>query len=211
MKRSGLPPNDPLRGLGDGLGQTLDSIIASWPSHRSSDHLRLEVAAAFDGDRKCALPSVDAMLAQGGADIEPRTRRWYLDHFSEPSVLDVDRPVPGCGCPGCTGIPSDHSVRQRQLRRRRAGHGRFDEMVDRARAVPLVAVVQRLGLGTPAQRGRELAVCCPLHDDSHPSLQLNPAKQVWYCHPCGIGGDAIKLYMRARRIEFAEAVRELAS
>ena len=211
MKRSGLPPNDPLRGLGDGLGQSLDSIIASWPSHRSSDHLRLEVAAAFDGDRKCALPSVDAMLAQGGADIEPRTRRWYLDHFSEPSVLDVDRPVPGCGCPGCTGIPSDHSVRQRQLRRRRAGHGRFDEMVDRARAVPLVAVVQRLGLGTPAQRGRELAVCCPLHDDSHPSLQLNPAKQVWYCHPCGIGGDAITLYMLTRRIEFAEAVRELAS
>ena len=84
-------------------------------------------------------------------------------------------------------------------------------MVETAREVPLLEVVQRLGLGTPAQKGRELAVCCPLHDDSHPSLQLNPEKQVWYCHPCGIGGDAIKLYMRARRIEFAEAVRELAS
>ena len=77
--------------------------------------------------------------------------------------------------------------------------------------MPLLEVVQRLRLGTPAQKGREFAVCCPLHDDSQPSLQLNPAKQVWYCHPCGIGGDAIKLYMRARRIEFTEAVRELAA
>jgi len=84
-------------------------------------------------------------------------------------------------------------------------------MVETAREVSLLEVVQRLGLGTPAQKGRELAVCCPFHDDAHPSLQLNPEKQVWYCHPCGIGGYAIKLYMRARRIEFAEAVRELAS
>ncbi len=211
MKRSGLPPNDPLRGLGDGLGQTLDSIIASWPSHRSSDHLRLEVAAAFDADRKCALPSVDAMLAQGVADIEPRPRRWYFDHFAEPSGLAHSQPVPGCGCPGCTGIPSDHPVRKQRLRKRQAGRERFDERVERARAVPLLEVVQRLGLGTLAKKGRELAVCCPLHDDSDPSLQLNPAKQLWYCHPCGIGGDAIKLFMRTRRVEFAEADRELTS
>ena len=121
MKRSGLPADDLLRALGDGLDEALDAIIESWPSHRSSDHLRLEVAAAFDGDRKCSLPSVDAMLAQGVADIEPRTRWWYLDKFAEPSVLAHNDPVPGCGCPECTGIPADHPVRQRQLRRRRAG------------------------------------------------------------------------------------------
>jgi len=211
MKRSGLPPNDPLRGLGDGLGQTLDSIIASWPSHRSSDHLRLEVAAAFDGDRKCSLPSVDAMLAQGVADIDPRSRRWYLDKFAEPSVLAHSDPVPGCGCPNCTGIPSDHPVRQRQLRRRQARHECFAEIVETAKAVPLLEVVQRLELGTPVKRGKELAVCCPLHEDNNPSLRLNPTKQLWYCSPCAEGGDALKLYMRARRLSFSEAVRELAA
>ena len=211
MKRSGLRLDDPLRALGDGLDEVLDTIIESWPSHRSSDHLRLEIAAAFDTDRKCSLPSVDAMLAQGVADISVRGRQWYLSRFAEPSALAPGEPVPGCGCPGCTGIPADHAVRQRHLRRRQARHERFDEMVEKARAVPLLEVVQLLELGTPAKKGRELVVCCPLHDDSDPSLQLNPTKQVWYCHPCGIGGDAIRLYMRVRRIEFAEAVRELAS
>ena len=129
MKRNGLPPNDPLRALGAGLDETLDVIIKSLPSHRSSDHLRLEIADSFDADRKGTLPSVDAMLAQGVADIEPGTRRWYLNQFAKPSVLAPDEPVPGCGCPECTGIASDHPVRQRQLQRRQAGHEQFAEIV----------------------------------------------------------------------------------
>ncbi len=145
------------------------------------------------------------------ADIEPRTRWWYVDKFAEPSILAPGDPVPGCGCPGCTGIPSDHPVRQRQLRRRQAGYERLAEIVDLARQVPILEVVQRLGLGTPAKRGKELAVRCPLHEDNDPSLRLNPTKQLWYCAPCGLGGDGIALYMKARRIEFAEAVRELAA
>ncbi len=84
-------------------------------------------------------------------------------------------------------------------------------IVETARAVPLLEVVRRLGLGTPVKKGKELAVRCPLHEDNNPSLRLNPTKQLWYCAPCVEGGDAIKLYMRARRIEFAEAVRELAA
>ncbi len=83
------------------------------------------------------------------------------------------------------------------------------EIAEVARAVPLLQVVHRLGLGTPAKRGKELAVCCPLHKDDDPSLRLNPTKQLWYCDPCGIGGDGIMLYMKARRLGFAEAVREL--
>jgi len=42
-------------------------------------------------------------------------------------------------------------------------------------------------------------------------MSLDEGRGLWYCHPCGEGGDAIKLYMRARRIEFAVAVRELAA
>ncbi len=205
--RSGPPADDPLHLL----GEALDAIIDSWPSYRSSDHLRLEIAAAFDADRKCSLLSVDAMLAQGVADIEPRTRHRYLKQFSQSSTLEDDHPVPGCGCPGCTGIPSDHPVRKYQLRRRQAGHERFAEIVETAGAVPLLEVVQRLGLGTPAKKGREFAVRCPLHDDHHPSMSLDTAKGLWFCFPCGEGGDGIKLYMRARRLNFAEAVRELAA
>ena len=211
MKRSGLPPNDPLRSLGDELDEALDAIVNSWPSHRTSDHLHLEIAAAFDADRKGSLPSVDDMLAQGVADIDPRSRRWYLDEFAEPSALAPGEPVPGCGCPGCTGIPADHPIRRRQLRRRQAGHERFAEIVETARQIPIIQVVARLELGEPVKRGKSLLVRCPLHDDHHPSMSLDEGRGLWYCHPCGEGGDAIKLYMRARRIEFAEAVRELAA
>ena len=209
MKRSGLPADDPLRALGDKLDEELDAIIESWPSPRSSDHLRLEVAAAFDADRRCSLPSVDAMVGQGVADIDPRTRRWFLDQFAEPSVLADGDPVPGCGCPACTGIPADHPVRQRQTRRRQAGYERFTETVDIARQVPLLEVVQRLGLGTPQKHGKEYAVHCPFHDDHRPSMSVDTGKDVWYCFVCGLGGDGIALFMKARRIKFADAVREL--
>ena len=210
MKRSGLPPNDPLRSLGDELDEALDAIVDSWPRHRGSDHLRLEVAAAFDADRKCSLPSVDAMLAQGVADIDPRSRRWYLDEFSQPSALAQGDSVPGCGCPLCTGIPSDHPVRQRRLRRRRAGYERFAEIVEKARQIPIAQVAERLGLGALTRRGKSVLVRCPLHDDHNPSMSLDIGRGLWFCHPCAEGGDAIKLYMRARRIEFVGAVRELA-
>jgi len=181
MGDGGLPADDPLRALPpDELDKLLEDIIDSWPTAGLSEHLSLEVAAAFTR----------------GRPLDPGVR------------------VPGCACELCTGISAEAPAWTRRtpaFARRMQGQASWEARVDQARAVPLLEVVQRLGLGTPAQKGRELAVCCPLHDDSHPSLQLNPEKQVWYCHPCGIGGDAIKLYMRARRIEFAEAVRELAS
>ena len=211
MKRSGLPPNDPLRSLGPELDEALDAIIESWPSHRSSDHLHLEIAAAFDADRKGSLPSVDDMLAQGVADIDSRSRRWYLDEFSQPNALAQGDPVPGCGCPGCTGIPSDHPVRQSRLRRRQAGHEQFAEIVEKARKIPIAQVAERLGLGEPIRRGRGVLVRCPLHDDHNPSMSLDTGRGLWFCHPCAEGGDGIKLYMRARRLNFAEAVRELAA
>ena len=77
----GLPPNDPLRALGDGLHEALDAVMESWPSHPSSDDLRIEIAAVFDADRRDSLPSVTEMLALGVADLEPRTLRRYLSQL----------------------------------------------------------------------------------------------------------------------------------
>ena len=38
--------------------------------------------------------------------------------------------------------------------------------------------------------GKELIGLCPFHDDRNPSLNIDPAKNVWHCKgACGEGGD----------------------
>ncbi len=181
MDHEGPPTDDPLRVLPpDELDQLLEGLVDSWSTDGLSEHLSLEVAAAFTRGR---------LLASG--------------------VL-----VPGCACERCTGISAEAPAWTRRTplyARKMQGRASWEARVDLARAVTVFEVVQRLGLGTPVKRGREFAVHCPFHEDSDPSLRLNPEKQLWYCHPCGTGGDALQLLMRVRRIEFAEAVRELAA
>lgn len=54
--------------------------------------------------------------------------------------------------------------------------------------------VARAGLGEPRKRpGVELLWRCPQHDDQHPSLGVNPTKNVWMCGPCGVGGTPWQL------------------
>ena len=133
--------------------------------------------------------------------------------------------MPGCGCPDCTGIPADHPVRvaahqriraqlakARALHRAGAGHHQEQQWEDtkaRARAIAIVAVAERLGLGPIEGRGKQVRGRCPFHDDAHPSLSLNTEKNLWYCPVCATGGDGVKLYMRARQVPFATAVRDL--
>ena len=52
MDHEGLPTDDPLRALPrDELGQLLEGFVDSWPTAGLSEHLSLEVAAAFTKSR----------------------------------------------------------------------------------------------------------------------------------------------------------------
>jgi DNA primase len=64
---------------------------------------------------------------------------------------------------------------------------------------------------TLQRRGRECVTRCPFHDDEHPSLRVNLERQLWYCDVCGAGGDGITFLQRYRRVDFATAVREVAT
>lgn len=78
--------------------------------------------------------------------------------------------------------------------------------VERARRASILRIATALGLGEPVPRGREYAVLCPFHDDHDPSLSLNPDEGLWYCFPCGDGGDGIGLVRRVLGVGFCDAV-----
>ncbi|MBI2207456.1 MAG: DNA primase [Candidatus Rokubacteria bacterium] len=51
---------------------------------------------------------------------------------------------------------------------------------------------------------------CPFHSEKTPSFMVNPAKGIFHCFGCGVGGDAFGFVMRQDRLSFPEAVRALA-
>jgi DNA primase len=52
--------------------------------------------------------------------------------------------------------------------------------------------------------------CCPFHDDSSPSFEVDPARGFFLCRGCGANGDAIKWLQQYEKLTFWEALRTLA-
>ena len=74
-----------------------------------------------------------------------------------------------------------------------------------------VDIVDLVGSYLPLQRrGHDYFATCPWHDDAHPSLQVNPARQSWKCWVCDIGGDIFSFVMQQEGLEFREALEMLA-
>jgi DNA primase len=60
------------------------------------------------------------------------------------------------------------------------------------------------------RQGRNYVGLCPWHDDSRPSLQVNPEHQSFKCWVCDIGGDVFSFVMKTEGVEFREALQMLA-
>ncbi len=60
------------------------------------------------------------------------------------------------------------------------------------------------------REGRNFKALCPWHDDSKPSLQVNPQRQSFKCWVCNIGGDVFSFMMKMEHVEFPEAMQMLA-
>jgi DNA primase len=59
--------------------------------------------------------------------------------------------------------------------------------------------------------GRDWSARCPFHDERSPSFTVSPAKQFYHCFGCGAHGSAIGFLMNYDRLEFPDAVEELAT
>src|SRR5690606_29805707 len=60
------------------------------------------------------------------------------------------------------------------------------------------------------RQGRDYLALCPWHDDTKPSLHVNPERQTFKCFVCDIGGDAFSFLMRMEGIGFPDALKMLA-
>ncbi|WP_419771448.1 MAG: DNA primase [Candidatus Marinarcus sp.] len=59
--------------------------------------------------------------------------------------------------------------------------------------------------------GANFKACCPFHGEKTPSFVISPAKQIYHCFGCGVGGDAIKFVMEYEKLSYPEAIEKLAS
>lgn len=72
-------------------------------------------------------------------------------------------------------------------------------------------LVEIIGTRVPLKRqGREYSARCPFHDERSPSFTVSPTKQFYHCFGCGAHGTAISFLMNYDRLEFLDAVEELA-
>jgi DNA primase len=72
-------------------------------------------------------------------------------------------------------------------------------------------IVEVVGTRVPLKRqGKEYAARCPFHDERSASFTVSPTKQFYHCFGCGAHGTAISFLINYDRLEFLDAVDELA-
>src|SRR6187399_3710120 len=81
----------------------------------------------------------------------------------------------------------------------------IDELLARVDIVEVIE--QRVPL---RKAGRDWSARCPFHDERSPSFTVSPTKQFYHCFGCGAHGTAISFLMNYDRLEFLDAVEELA-
>jgi len=72
-------------------------------------------------------------------------------------------------------------------------------------------IVEVINARVPLKRqGKEYSARCPFHDERSPSFTVSPTKQFYHCFGCGAHGTAISFLINYDRLEFLDAVDELA-
>jgi len=82
----------------------------------------------------------------------------------------------------------------------------INDLVDRADIVEILS--NRIQL---KKAGREYKACCPFHGEKTPSFTVSPEKGFYHCFGCGAHGTVVGFLMEHDRLEFVEAIEELAS
>lgn len=75
-----------------------------------------------------------------------------------------------------------------------------------------VDIVDLIDSRVPLKKaGANYKACCPFHGEKTPSFTVSQDKQFYHCFGCGVHGNAIGFLMEYDRLEFPDAVEELAA
>jgi len=74
--------------------------------------------------------------------------------------------------------------------------------------VDLVALIESRGIPLK-KNGKSYKGLCPFHEDTNPSLSINPTTNLWQCFGCKAGGDVIRFVELFDKIDFPQAVSQL--
>ncbi len=84
-----------------------------------------------------------------------------------------------------------------------------EELVERIkREISVQRLAEARGIKLK-RSGKELIGLCPFHRDTNPSLNLDPAQNVWHCKGCGKKGSVIDWVMMAEGISVRHALELL--
>ena len=81
----------------------------------------------------------------------------------------------------------------------------IDDLIARTDIVDIIDARVKL-----KKAGRNYQACCPFHNEKSPSFSVAPDKQFYHCFGCGAHGNVISFLMDYDRLEFVEAIEELA-
>ncbi len=82
----------------------------------------------------------------------------------------------------------------------------IDDLLARLDVVELIDARVKL-----KKAGKSYTACCPFHNEKTPSFSVSQEKQFYHCFGCGAHGNAIDFIMEFDRLEFPDAIEELAS
>jgi DNA primase len=73
-----------------------------------------------------------------------------------------------------------------------------------ANSIPIADVVRHFG--GEVKEGFNVSVRCCMHEDSRRSAVIDTYNNLYYCHTCGKGGNAINVIMELENLGFKDAI-----
>ncbi|BAH69851.1 hypothetical protein MBIO_0586 [Mycoplasmopsis fermentans PG18] len=64
---------------------------------------------------------------------------------------------------------------------------------------------------TLSKKGRSFVCICPFHQDTNPSMNVDPKKQIFKCFVCQVGGNVLTFLMKYKKWTFQESLEYLAN